>query len=163
MAAHLRWKSPFPELFNLKTAIFQCIRNGDLTRHNLISHIDPSQVFNCERWQILIWTEFILSFLDRCSYKSSDRKCFAKHLKYSHREKEGRKVLYECSKCPYKTIKILFFTRHMKRHGVLVDSKTAQTVKNPCSTPPPRVVESPNLKPKSSCFTKNLLVMSKNV
>ena len=37
-------------------------------------------------------------------------------------------MLYECSKCSYKTIKILFFTRHMKRHGVLVDSKTAKTV-----------------------------------
>ena len=73
-------------------------------------------------------TNLYLLFFDRCSYKSSDRKCFTKHLKYSHREKEGKKVLYECSKCPYKTIKILFFTRHMKRHGVLVDSKTAQTV-----------------------------------
>ena len=74
------------------------------------------------------WTDFILPFIGRCSYKSSDRKCFAKHLKYSHREKEVKNVLYECSKCPYKTMKVLFFTRHMKRHGVLVDSKSAQTV-----------------------------------
>ena len=74
------------------------------------------------------WTDFIFPFIGRCSYKSSDRKCFAKHLKYSHREKEVKNVLYECSKCPYKTMKVLFFTRHMKRHGVLVDSKTAQTV-----------------------------------
>ena len=90
---------------------FRCIRNGDLTRHNLTYHLDHSKVFSCSI----------------CAYKSLDAKCFAKHIKYSHREKEVRKVLYECSKCPYKTMKILFFARHMKKHGVLVDSKTAKT------------------------------------
>ena len=49
---------------------FRCIRNGDLTRHNLAYHLDHSKVFSCSI----------------CAYKSLDAKCFAKHIKYSHRE-----------------------------------------------------------------------------
>ena len=79
---HMRMhdSNPMDYSWSVSGCTFKCIRNGGLTRHNLNSHTDPSRVFSCER----------------CSYKSSDRKSFATHLKYSHREKGVKKVQALC-------------------------------------------------------------------
>jgi len=108
MAKHVKMHEENPIIFSCpqKDCNFKCIRNGDLTRHNLNVHSDQSKVFKC----------------NICSYKTSDEKCYGKHMKYGHKDKQLKTTLYECAQCPYKTLKLLFFARHMNKHGIKVDA-----------------------------------------
>lgn len=110
MEKHIKMHEENPIIFSCPQTDcnFKCIRNGDLTRHNLNVHPDQSRILKCSQ----------------CTYKTSDEKCFTKHIKYGHKEKQLKTTLYECSQCSYKTIKMLFFVRHMNKHGIKVDSNT---------------------------------------